>query len=64
MKGYQHLFELALAAENVARQSYQGDAYASAASKVYAELTMERALAAADQVAEIAAKIREARHAS
>lgn len=64
MKGYQHLFELAFAAENVARQSYQSDAYASAASKVYAELTMERALAAADQVSEIAAKIREARHAS
>lgn len=63
MKGYQHLFELALAAENVARKSYQADAYGTA-NHPFAGMAMERALAAADQVAEIAAKIREDRNAS
>lgn len=62
--GYADLHVLAIAADGVARNAYQADAYAVAGSEAFAEMSMRRALAAADQVAEIAAKIREARNAS
>lgn len=62
--GYADLHVLAIAAEGVARNAYQADAYAVAGSEAFAEVSMERALAAADQVAAFAAKIREARNAS
>lgn len=57
MKGYQHLFTLALAAENIARQAYQADAY-GVANHPFANMALERALAAADQVTAIASEIR------
>lgn len=57
MKGYQHLFTLALAAENIARQAYQADAYQTA-NHPFANMALERALAAADQVTAIASEIR------
>lgn len=57
MNGYQHLFTLALAAENIARQAYQADAYFGA-NHPFAVMAMERALAAADQVTAIASEIR------
>lgn len=58
MNGYQHLITLALAGENVARQAYQADAYGVAGSKAFGEVSLERALAAADQVTAIASEIR------
>lgn len=61
MKGYDSLFLLALAAENVVRQSYQADAYGVAGSKAFGEVSMERALAAADEVTRTAKAIREVR---
>lgn len=61
MNGYEHLFTLALKAENVARQSYQADAYHVAGSVSFAEASVLRALAAADEVEAAARATRTAR---
>lgn len=61
MKGAEHLFVLALKAENVVRQAYQADAYVAANSQAFATLAMERALRAAEEVAEIAKAMRSIR---
>lgn len=58
MKGAEHLFVLALKAENVVRQAYQADAYVAANSQAFATLALERALAAAEEVAEVAKAMR------
>lgn len=58
--GFVHLFELALKAENVARQAYQADAYCVAGSDSKAKAAIMRALAAADDITEVAKAIREA----
>lgn len=65
MKGYQHTYTLALAAESLVRHAFQADAHAiTAASVALMESNMERALENCDAITALAAQIREARRES
>jgi len=64
LTGYADLLLMAIHAEAVARNAYQADAYAVAGSDAFAEVALERTLAAAHELSLMAAKIREARRGS